>query len=41
VLNSVIHTCIFIEDVLGQDHVRFRREKGTTDAIRMLRIIPE
>ena len=30
-----------IEDVLGEDHFRFRRGKGTRDAIGMLRIISE
>ena len=28
-----------IEDVLGEDQFGFRREKGTTDAVGMLRII--
>jgi len=30
-----------IEDVLGEDHFGFRRGKGTTDAIGMMRIIAE
>jgi len=30
-----------IEDVLGEDHFKFRRGKGTRDAIGMLRIISE
>jgi hypothetical protein len=30
-----------IEDVLGEDQFGFRREKGTRDAIGMLRIILE
>jgi hypothetical protein len=30
-----------IEDVLGEDQFRFRRGKGTTDAVGMLRIISE
>jgi hypothetical protein len=30
-----------IEDVLGEDQFRFRRGKGTRDAIWMLRIISE
>jgi hypothetical protein len=30
-----------IEDVLGEDQFEFRRGKGTTDAIGMLRIISE
>ena len=30
-----------IEDVLGEDQFGFRRGKGTTDAIGILRIIPE
>ena len=30
-----------VEDVLGEDQFGFRREKGTGDAIGMLRIISE
>jgi len=30
-----------IEDVLGEDHFGFRSEKGTRDAVGMLRIISE